>query len=90
MPQVSAYCATKVTVEGLVSLCSVRDFQNQSYLHISRLYQNRSKQSGYQPHELYANAFDVALAIIQAMRMPNNFHTVNFKIRPLQPKGPKA
>jgi NADP-dependent 3-hydroxy acid dehydrogenase YdfG len=33
---------------------------------------------------------DVALAIVQAIEMPDNFHTVNLEIRPLQPKGPKA
>jgi NADP-dependent 3-hydroxy acid dehydrogenase YdfG len=33
---------------------------------------------------------DVAANILYALEMPENFHTVNLEIRPLQPKGPKA
>jgi NADP-dependent 3-hydroxy acid dehydrogenase YdfG len=33
---------------------------------------------------------DVALMMVQALEMPDNFHTVNLEIRPLQPKGPKT
>jgi hypothetical protein len=32
---------------------------------------------------------DVAYNLIVALEMPDNFHTVNLEIRPLQPKGPK-
>jgi hypothetical protein len=33
---------------------------------------------------------DVALMLVQAAEMPDNFHQVNIEIRPLQPKGPKV
>lgn len=32
---------------------------------------------------------DVATALVQILETPDNYHTVNYEIRPLQPKGPR-
>lgn len=94
MPQVSAYCATKWAVKGLSESLfrEVRDFR----IKVTCLYPGSTKTDffrnspGIKPHDYMLMPEDVALLMIQALEMPDNFHTVNLEIRPLQPKGPKA
>jgi short-subunit dehydrogenase len=45
---------------------------------------------GIKPHDYMLMPEDVALMLVQAAEMPDNFHQVNIEIRPLQPKGPKV
>jgi NAD(P)-dependent dehydrogenase (short-subunit alcohol dehydrogenase family) len=93
MPQVSAYCASKWAVKGLSESLfrEVRDFR----VKITCLYPGSVKTDFFrnspniQPHDYMLMPEDIALSIIQAVEMPDNFHMVNLEIRPLQPKGPK-
>lgn len=93
MPQVSAYCATKWAVKGLSESLfrEVRDFK----IKVTCLYPGSVKTDffrnspGIQPHDYMLMPEDVAASIIHTLKMPDNFHTVNLEIRPLQPKGPK-
>jgi short-subunit dehydrogenase len=93
MPQVAAYCASKWAVKGLSESLfrEVRDFR----IKVTCLYPGSTKTDffrnspGIQPHDFMLMPEDVALSIIQALEMPDNFHTVNLEIRPLQPKGPR-
>jgi NADP-dependent 3-hydroxy acid dehydrogenase YdfG len=92
MPQVAAYCASKWAVKGLSESLyrEVRDFR----IKVTCVYPGSVKTDffrhspGIQPHDYMLMPHDVALTIIQALEMPDNFHTVNLEIRPLQPKGP--
>ncbi|MCA0427712.1 MAG: SDR family oxidoreductase [Bacteroidetes bacterium] len=92
MPQVSAYCATKWAVKGLSESLfrEVRDFK----IKVTCVYPGSTKTDffrnspGIQPHDYMLMPSDLALAMVQALEMPDNFHTVNLEIRPLQPKGP--
>ncbi|MCX6187358.1 MAG: SDR family NAD(P)-dependent oxidoreductase [Bacteroidetes bacterium] len=94
LPQVSAYCATKWAVKGLSESLfrEVRDYK----IKVTCIYPGSTKTDffrnspGIKPHDYMLMPTDVALAIIQAIEMPDNFNTVNLEIRPLQPKGPKT
>jgi NADP-dependent 3-hydroxy acid dehydrogenase YdfG len=93
MPQVAAYCASKWAVKGLSESLfrEVRDFR----IKVTCLYPGSVKTDffrnspGIQPHDYMLMPEDIALSIVQAIEMPDNFHTVNLEVRPLQPKGPK-
>lgn len=93
MPQVSAYCATKWAVKGLSESLfrEVRDFK----IKVTCIYPGSTKTDffrnspGIKPHDYMLMPEDVAANIVYALKMPDNFHTVNLEIRPLQPKGPK-
>lgn len=93
MPQVSAYCATKWAVKGLSESLfrEVRDHR----IKVTCIYPGSVKTDffrnspGIKPHDYMLMPEDVAANIIYALKMPDNFHTVNLEIRPLQPKGPK-
>lgn len=94
MAMVSAYCATKWAVKGLSESLfrEVRDFR----IKVTCVYPGSTKTDffrnspGIKPHDYMLMPEDVALMMVQALEMPDNFHTVNLEIRPLQPKGPKA
>lgn len=94
MPQVSAYCGSKWAVKGLSESLfkEVRDFK----IKVTCIYPGSTMTEFFRnskdikPHAYMLMPEDVALCIIQALEMPDNFHTVNLEIRPLQPKGPKA
>ena len=94
MPQVSAYCATKWAVKGLSESLfrEVRDHK----IKVTCVYPGSTKTDffrnspGIQPHDYMLMPEDIALMLVQALEMPDNFHTVNLEIRPLQPKGPKT
>jgi NADP-dependent 3-hydroxy acid dehydrogenase YdfG len=93
MPQVAAYCASKWAIKGLSESLfrEVRDF----CIKVTCVYPGSVKTDffrnspGIQPHDYMLMPEDVALSIVQAIEMPDNFNTVNLEIRPLQPKGPK-
>lgn len=92
MPMVSAYCASKWAVKGLSESLfrEVRSFG----IKVTCVYPGSTKTDffrnspGIQPHDYMLMPKDVALTMVQALEMPDNFHTVNLEIRPLQPKGP--
>lgn len=94
MPQVSAYCASKWAVKGLSESLfrEVRDFG----IKVTCIYPGSTKtdffrnSAGIKPHDYMLMPEDVAANIVYALKMPQNFHTVNLEIRPLQPKGPKS
>lgn len=93
MAQVSAYCATKWAVKGLSESLykEVRDFK----IKVTCVYPGSTKTDffrnspGIQPHDYMLMPEDVASNIVYALQTPDNFHTVNLEVRPLQPKGPK-
>lgn len=93
MPQVAAYCASKWAVKGLSESLfrEVRDFR----IKVTCIYPGSTKTDFFRnspnvkPHDYMLMPEDVAKNIVYALQMPDNFHTVNLEIRPLQPKGPK-
>ena len=93
MPQVGAYCASKWAVKGLSESLfrEVRDFK----IKVTCVYPGSTKTDffrnspGIKPHDYMLMPEDIALNLVNALKMPDNFHTVNLEIRPLQPKGPK-
>lgn len=93
MAQVGAYCATKWAVKGLSESLykELRDFR----IKVTCVYPGSTKTDffrnspGIQPHDYMLMPEDVALMMVQALEMPDNFHSVNLEIRPLQPRGPK-
>jgi NADP-dependent 3-hydroxy acid dehydrogenase YdfG len=94
MPQVAAYCASKWAVKGLSESLfrEVRDFK----IKVTCIYPGSTKTDFFRnspnvkPHNYMLMPEDIALNIVYALQMPDNFHTVNLEIRPLQPKGPKV
>lgn len=93
MPQVSAYCATKWAVKGL-SESLFREVRDER-IKVTCIYPGSTKTDFFRhsdnikPHDYMLMPEDVAQVIIQTLEAPDNFHTVNVEIRPLQPKGPK-
>jgi NADP-dependent 3-hydroxy acid dehydrogenase YdfG len=93
MPQVAGYCASKWAVKGFSESLfrEVRDFR----VKVTCIYPGSVKTDffrnspGIKPHDYMLMPEDVAANIVYALQMPENFHTVNLEIRPLQPKGPK-
>lgn len=92
MPQVAAYCASKWAVKGLSESLfkEVRDFK----IKVTCIYPGSTKtdffrnSANIKPHDYMLMPEDVAANILYALQAPDNFHTVNLEIRPLQPKGP--
>jgi NADP-dependent 3-hydroxy acid dehydrogenase YdfG len=93
MAQVAGYCASKWAVKGLSESLyrEVRDFK----IKVTCVYPGSTKTDffrnspGVKPHDYMLMPEDVAANIVYALQTPDNFHTVNLEIRPLQPKGPK-
>lgn len=92
-PQVGAYCSTKFAVRGLSESLykEVRDFR----VKVTCVYPGSVKTDFFRnspaikPHDYMLMPEDVATAIKQILETPDNYHTVNYEIRPLQPKGPR-
>jgi len=92
MPKVSAYCASKWAVKGLSESLfrEVRDFK----IKVTCVYPGSTKTDFFRnspdvkPHDYMLMPEDVSSSIMHAIESPDNFHTVNLEIRPLQPKGP--
>jgi NADP-dependent 3-hydroxy acid dehydrogenase YdfG len=93
MAQVVGYSASKWAVKGFSESLfrEVRDFK----IKVTCIYPGAVKTDffrnspGVKPHDYMLMPEDVAANLIFALQMPDNFHTVNLEIRPLQPKGPK-
>lgn len=92
-PQVGAYCSTKFAVRGMTESLykEVREFR----VKVTCVYPGSVKTDffrnspGIKPHDYMLQPEDVATAMVQILETPDNYHTVNYEIRPLQPKGPK-
>jgi NADP-dependent 3-hydroxy acid dehydrogenase YdfG len=92
-PQVGAYCGTKFAVRGMTESLykEVREFR----VKVTCVYPGSVKTDFFRnteninPHDYMLMPEDVATAMIQILETPDNYHTVNYEIRPLQPKGPK-
>lgn len=90
MAQVSGYCASKWAVKGLSESLykEARDFG----VKVTCVYPGSTKTDFFRnspaikPHDQMLMPEDVALLMVQALEMPDNFHTVNLEIRPLQVK----
>ncbi len=91
MAQVSGYCASKWAVKGLSESLykECRDFG----VKVTCVYPGSTKTDFFRnspaikPHNQMLMPEDVALLMVQALEMPDNFHTVNLEIRPLRVKG---
>ncbi len=92
-PQVGAYCSTKFAVRGMTESLykEVRDFRvKATCVYPGSVKTDFFKNSpGIKPHDYMLMPNDVATALVQILETPDNYHTVNYEIRPLQPKGPK-
>ncbi len=94
MPQVAGYCGSKWAVKGISESLfrEVRDFK----IKVTCIYPGSTKTDffrnspGVKPHDYMLMPEDVAQAIVHTIETPDNFHTVNLEVRPLQPKGPKT
>jgi len=94
MPQVAGYCGTKWAVKGISESLfkEVRDDK----IKVTCIYPGSTKTDFFRnspsikAHDYMIMPEDIARTIVQALEMPDNFHTVNIEIRPLQPKGPKT
>jgi NADP-dependent 3-hydroxy acid dehydrogenase YdfG len=91
--QVSGYCATKFAVRGFSD--ALYKEVREDGVRVTCVYPGSVKTDFFrnspsiQPHDYMLMPDDVALAIVNFLKMPRNFHTVNLEIRPLQPKGPR-
>ncbi len=92
-PQVGAYCGTKFAVRGMTESLykEVRDFR----VKVTCVYPGSVKTDFFRnaeninPHDYMLMPEDVATAMVQILESPDNYHTVNYEVRPLQPKGPR-
>lgn len=92
-PEVGAYCATKFAVKGMMESLykEVRDDR----IKVTCLYPGSVKTDffrnspGIKAHDYMLMPEDVAHAMIQVLETPDNYHVVNYEVRPLQPRGPK-
>ncbi len=92
-PQVGAYCSTKFAVRGMSESLykEVRDDR----IKVTCVYPGSVKTDffrnspGIKPHDYMLMPDEVGSAIIDILETSDNYHVVNYEIRPLQPKGPK-
>jgi NADP-dependent 3-hydroxy acid dehydrogenase YdfG len=93
-PEVAGYCGTKFAVRG-ISEAMYKELRDEK-IKVTCVYPGSVKTDffrnspGIKPHDYMLMPEDVALMLVQAAEMPDNFHQVNIEIRPLQPKGPKV
>jgi NADP-dependent 3-hydroxy acid dehydrogenase YdfG len=91
--QVSGYCATKFAVRGFSD--ALYKEVREDGVRVTCVYPGSVKTDFFRnsenikPHDYMLDPDDVAGAMVNFLRMPLNFHTVNLEIRPLQPKGPR-
>lgn len=89
----SAYTGTKFAVRG-ISQCLYKDLRD-FRIKVTCIYPGSVKTDFFdnnphiETHDYMLMPEDVATMIVQALEMPDNFHTVNLEVRPLQPKGPR-
>jgi NADP-dependent 3-hydroxy acid dehydrogenase YdfG len=93
-PEVAGYCGTKFAVRG-ISEAMYKELRDEK-IKVTCVYPGSVKTDffrnspGIKPHDYMLMPEDVAMMLVQAAEMPDNFHQVNIEIRPLQPKGPKV
>jgi NADP-dependent 3-hydroxy acid dehydrogenase YdfG len=91
--QVSGYCATKFAVRGFSD--ALYKEVREDGVRVTCVYPGSVKTDFFRnsenikPHDYMLDPDDLAEAMVNFLRMPLNFHTVNLEIRPLQPKGPR-
>ncbi|TNE81957.1 MAG: SDR family oxidoreductase [Bacteroidetes bacterium] len=93
-PEVGVYCATKFAVKAMMGSL----YQEVRYdgIKVTTLYPGSVKTDffrnspGIKPHDYMLMPEDVATAMIQVLETPDNYHVVNYEVRPLMPKGPKV
>src|SRR5690606_28392702 len=92
-PEVGGYCATKFAVRAMTE--SLYKEVRYDGIKVTCLYPGSVKTDffrnspGIQPHNYMLMPEDVATAMIQVLETPDNYHVVNYEVRPLMPKGPK-
>lgn len=93
-PEVGVYCATKFAVKAMMGSL----YQEVRYdgIKVTTLYPGSVKTDffrnspGIKPHDYMLMPDDVATAMIQVLETPDNYHVVNYEVRPLMPKGPRV
>lgn len=93
-PEVGVYCATKFAVKAMMGSL----YQEVRYdgIKVTTLYPGSVKTDffrnspGIKPHDYMLMPDDVATAMIQVLETPDNYHVVNYEVRPLMPKGPQV
>ncbi|MBI1223436.1 MAG: SDR family NAD(P)-dependent oxidoreductase [Bacteroidetes bacterium] len=92
-PEVGAYCATKFAVKGMME--SLYKEVRYDQIKVTTLYPGSVKTDffrnspGIKAHDFMLMPEDVATAMIQVLETPDNYHVVNYEVRPLRPKGDK-
>ncbi|MCB9263310.1 MAG: SDR family NAD(P)-dependent oxidoreductase [Flavobacteriales bacterium] len=92
-PLASGYCGTKYAVKGISQ--SMYKEMREDGIKVTCVYPGSVKtdffrNSAIEPHDNMLMPDDVALLMVQALKMPFNFHQVNLEVRPLQPKGKRT
>lgn len=90
-PEVSAYCASKFAVKAMME--SLYKEVRYDKIKVTCLYPGSVKTDffrnspGIKPHDFMLMPEDVAIAMVQVLETPDNYHVVNYEVRPLRPKG---
>ncbi|MDX5321154.1 MAG: SDR family NAD(P)-dependent oxidoreductase [Bacteroidota bacterium] len=92
-PEVGVYCATKFAVKAMMG--SLYQEVRYDQIKVTCLYPGSVKTDffrnspGIQPHDFMLMPEDIATAMVQVLETPDNYHVVNYEVRPLRPKGDK-
>lgn len=90
-PEVSGYCASKFAVRAMME--SLYKEVRYDGVKVTCLYPGSVKTDffrnspGIKPHDYMLMPEDVALGMVQVLETPDNYHVVNYEVRPLRPKG---
>ncbi len=90
-PEVGGYCATKFAVKAMME--SLYKEVRYDRIKVTCLYPGSVKTDffrnspGIKPHDFMLMPEDVANAMVQVLETPDNYHVVNYEVRPLRPKG---
>lgn len=91
--EVGAYCATKFAVKGMME--SLYKEVRYDKIKVTSLYPGSVKTDFFRnspvikPHDFMLMPEDIATAMVQVLETPDNYHVVNYEVRPLRPKGDK-
>ncbi len=90
-PEVGGYCASKFAVKGMME--SLYKEVRYDKIKVTCLYPGSVKTDffrnspGIKAHDFMLMPEDVATAMVQVLETPDNYHVVNYEVRPLRPKG---
>lgn len=93
-PEVSGYCATKFAVKAMME--SLYKEVRYDQIKVTCVYPGSVKTDffrnspGIKPHDFMLMPEDIATAVVQVLETPDNYHVVNYEVRPLRPKGTRA